>query len=33
MDRLSTTPKDEIEGVKNDIFMLTYILGERVVDV
>jgi hypothetical protein len=33
MDRLSTTPKEDIEAVKGDIFILTYILGERVVDV
>jgi hypothetical protein len=33
MDRLSTTPKEDAEAVKGDIFMLTYILGQRVVDV
>ena len=33
MDRLSTTPKVDLEAVKGDIFILTYILGERVVDV
>lgn len=33
MDRLTTTPKEDVEAVKGDIFILTYILGERVVDV
>ncbi len=33
MDRLSTTSKEDVEAVKGDIFILTYILGERVVDV
>jgi len=33
MDRLSTTNKENIDAIKGDIFILTYILGERVVDV
>ena len=33
MDRLSTTAKNDLDTIKGDIFILTYILGERVVDV
>ena len=33
MDRLSTTSKDDLRNILDNIFILTYILGERVVDV